>query len=610
MRACIAGMHRSGTSMVAKLLRSAGLYLGEERDLMPALPDNQDGFWEHVGFVELNDAILDDLGGWWDCPPARPPGWDERQAEALKPRVSRLLAGFATSERWGWKDPRNSLTLPFWLRFLPDLRVVVCLRNPLEVALSLRRRNTFSYALSLRLWHAYNHAVLAATRPDQRVVTHYDAHFRDPRGEARRLLDFLGIEPTEEAVSAAASAPSAQLRHNRLTTQDLLDADVPREVFELYVRMCAEAGWLADGGAAPVAPAPVAELPPEPPAEETPVSLVGAAKLDRLGLLRREVESLGRRLAVREAEFKQLEAIVTAGGGAAGAAARELREQLLEQESLLRETSARLKLAESREQPLRAMLLEAQRRLVEREEELEAVLAAEREQGRQLRQHLESLRNEPPPAAPSPVAEAPPVVDGYQKMLGRIRDVAQVALPPGATVIVVSKGDEQLTALEGRRAWHFPRGADGQYAGHYPRDSADAVERLEALREEAAGGGGDVFLVLPSTAYWWLDHYGGFKEHLAARYTVTWRDEACMIVSLARPAGQNGRNGQATARELPGRHDGHDGPGLDRGISPGGAQSRGVPPAPAGVPELDRGQGETQNELNEKLVPDRLPRRR
>ena len=43
---CIAGAHRSGTSMVMRLLHECGLYLGAESDLMPAQADNPDGFWE------------------------------------------------------------------------------------------------------------------------------------------------------------------------------------------------------------------------------------------------------------------------------------------------------------------------------------------------------------------------------------------------------------------------------------------------------------------------------------------------------------------------------------------------------------------------------------
>ena len=55
---CIAGMHRSGTSMVAKLLSLCGVYLGGEEELMPPDNYNADGYWENLGFVEINNSLL------------------------------------------------------------------------------------------------------------------------------------------------------------------------------------------------------------------------------------------------------------------------------------------------------------------------------------------------------------------------------------------------------------------------------------------------------------------------------------------------------------------------------------------------------------------------
>jgi hypothetical protein len=43
-------------------------------------------------------------------------------------------------EVWGWKDPRTTYTLPFWLRLFPDARVIHVYRNGVPVAASLRAR--------------------------------------------------------------------------------------------------------------------------------------------------------------------------------------------------------------------------------------------------------------------------------------------------------------------------------------------------------------------------------------------------------------------------------------------------------------------------------------
>ncbi len=101
----------------------------------------------------------------------------------------------------------------------------------------------------------------------------------------------------------------------------------------------------------------------------------------------------------------------------------------------------------------------------------------------------------------------------YQALVGRLRDLVHQTVPPGATVVVVSKGDSDLVSLVGRRGWHFPQDANGGYAGYHPRDSASAIEELEALRSRGAD-----FLVLPATSNWWLEHYADFGNHLRLNY--------------------------------------------------------------------------------------------
>ena len=78
------------------------------------------------------------------------------------------------------------------IRF-PELRVVLCLRNPLEVALSLKHRDDFSYAQSLALWKAHNESVLGATSADKRLVTHYESYFDDGPGEGSWLCFFNSL---------------------------------------------------------------------------------------------------------------------------------------------------------------------------------------------------------------------------------------------------------------------------------------------------------------------------------------------------------------------------------------------------------------------------------
>jgi hypothetical protein len=117
----------------------------------------------------------------------------------------------------------------------------------------------------------------------------------------------------------------------------------------------------------------------------------------------------------------------------------------------------------------------------------------------------------------------------YLLLVRRIREIVQTALPSGATVIVVSRGDLELVRLPGRRAWHFPQTDNGVYAGQYPADSVEAIAHLEKLR--TAGG---EYLLFPYTGFWWLDHYEGFRDHLDRQYKRVWSGEHCIIYRLVK----------------------------------------------------------------------------
>ena len=118
--------------------------------------------------------------------------------------------------------------------------------------------------------------------------------------------------------------------------------------------------------------------------------------------------------------------------------------------------------------------------------------------------------------------------DRYMGLLERLRRQVEAAIPRNATVLVVSRGDEELLRLDGRRACHFPRSDGGGYAGHHPADSDEAIARLEEQRRAGAE-----YIVFPATAAWWLDHYAGFRGHLDAHYERKHSDpETCFVYDL------------------------------------------------------------------------------
>jgi len=240
---CIAGMHRSGTSMVARLLNQCGLHIGDESDLLEPAPDNPGGYWENARLKELNEEILAQFGGGWDLPPVFEEGWEQRaELDPFRKRAEKLTQELETSQTWGWKDPRNSLTLPFWKTLFPNLRVVVCLRNPLEVAYSLQKRGYSSHAFGFNLWLKYNEQVLAESAPEDKIITHYESYCVNPRDELRRVLDWLGWSVSDAAIDDVCATLSTSLRHYQVSALELFKAGVPQEVLKLYAAMCAHAG--------------------------------------------------------------------------------------------------------------------------------------------------------------------------------------------------------------------------------------------------------------------------------------------------------------------------------------------------------------------------------
>lgn len=147
----VIGMHRSGTSLLTRLLMKNGVHMGA------TLTVNS----ESVVFQRANRSLLQRHGATWaNIQPLRTAWrdpdvlaadaqWAEtylfekkesssffswRQKIGLKPKAAAL--------QWGWKDPRNTCTLPLWLRLFPNARVVHMVRNGIDVAISLHRRES------------------------------------------------------------------------------------------------------------------------------------------------------------------------------------------------------------------------------------------------------------------------------------------------------------------------------------------------------------------------------------------------------------------------------------------------------------------------------------
>jgi Glycosyl transferases group 1 len=118
-------------------------------------------------------------------------------------------------------------------------------------------------------------------------------------------------------------------------------------------------------------------------------------------------------------------------------------------------------------------------------------------------------------------------VHDYRGLVQSVRQIAAQLAGPDDIVAIVSRGDGEFLALDRGTAWHFPEARPGVYAGHHPENSAAAIAALEGARDRGAA-----WLVFPGTAFWWLDHYAGFRDHVERRYRCAWRDTRCVVYDL------------------------------------------------------------------------------
>jgi len=217
----VLGMHRSGTSAVARALAVMGVDLGN--NLIAGVSGNNDkGFFEDRDFAFFNDnELLPALGLRWHSLDALDEADFERPAvRALEGRALALLqAKFSTSGAFGLKDPRLSRLLPFWRRIFArlglDVAHVLVYRHPLSVAQSLLVRDGFDPVKSCLLWFFHMQEAIAATRDAPRVFVSYDRLMDDAPAQLRRMAAALGL-PWDAQVMAEAERYAREFLDNRL----------------------------------------------------------------------------------------------------------------------------------------------------------------------------------------------------------------------------------------------------------------------------------------------------------------------------------------------------------------------------------------------------------
>lgn len=239
----VVGMHRSGTSAMTRTLSLLGAALPKQ--LMPAVADNNEvGFWEPQPVADLNDEILQALDSEWDDVFAfREHQYLSNFDHFYFGRALEMLEDqFNGSEVIVLKDPRISVLTQFWDRALRQggytVHYVVMVRNPLEVAESLRARDGFPREKSFLLWSSYMIAVERDTRAARRTFVSYDQLMDDWRAVRSRIENDAGIPLPRDTAAAAIEIDrflDRRLHHHEVTGAHLVSrSDIPEQLKSLY----------------------------------------------------------------------------------------------------------------------------------------------------------------------------------------------------------------------------------------------------------------------------------------------------------------------------------------------------------------------------------------
>jgi hypothetical protein len=114
----VTGMRRSGTSLTASILASAGVDMGDR--LLGASAANFRGHFEDVDRLLYHQRALAANGLSADGFVA---GGEPEVPTLMLAEAHDIVATRRAKHRpWGWKEPRTVLFLDFWERLLPEAR--------------------------------------------------------------------------------------------------------------------------------------------------------------------------------------------------------------------------------------------------------------------------------------------------------------------------------------------------------------------------------------------------------------------------------------------------------------------------------------------------------
>ena len=224
----VLGMHRSGTSALSGVACALGA--SAPNNLLPANFANPSGYWESLPLVEATDELLASAGSSWDDWRKLDPQWyGSNEARHFHDRLLNIVKSeYDENALFIVKDPRLCRLMPFFSSILEEMTAapvaLLSIRDPLEVAFSLRRRDNFSISKSVALWLRHVLEAEFHSRQMPRCFISYESLLKDWRLEMRRASDATGIAWPVALETAAISNDrflATDLHHERNETAEV-----------------------------------------------------------------------------------------------------------------------------------------------------------------------------------------------------------------------------------------------------------------------------------------------------------------------------------------------------------------------------------------------------
>jgi len=226
----ITGMHRSGTSLLAKLLFEAGADLGDAKTFYPGDRWNPDGYYEQPDIHAVNMPLIH--GPWGKLSYFFLPSTETILKRAKK--FTGQIQNAADKYRGKIvKETRFCLTLPAWMHYEADIsKAIICLREPAQVAASLHKRNGIGLKFALTLWRTHYERLLTHLQALPHWYVHYNRllDHKTNFSEIKPAFSFLGQALSEnqwDLLSSTCIKPN--MNHN-----SDFQTDYPKPIRDLW----------------------------------------------------------------------------------------------------------------------------------------------------------------------------------------------------------------------------------------------------------------------------------------------------------------------------------------------------------------------------------------